>query len=68
MGIGNAIFVREKIYRIKCDKVVDPNKRKEILSKQKRCFVCLKRDIEPIPAIATEDAENATKSIISLFV
>ena len=26
-----------------CDKVVDPNKRKEILSKQKRCFVCLKK-------------------------
>ncbi len=26
-----------------CEKVTDPNKRKEILAKQRRCFVCLKK-------------------------
>ena len=26
-----------------CERVTDPNKRKEILLKQKRCFICLKR-------------------------
>ena len=42
-GNRQCYFCEGEHLSYQCDKVVDPNKRKQILSKQKRCFVCLKK-------------------------
>ena len=40
---NRCFFCEGEHFCYQCEKVTDPNTRKEILVKQKRCFVCLKR-------------------------